>query len=209
MPRLGLFGLFGSGTNTAYIGRTRGKCRVEPDIRVSGTTIPYSESTRRYSLGGVGTRRSVELGRPEDGVGMGSRPEVGTHSPDPEDRVPDEAMAAAKAAFADRVGGELAVLVFDSLIDADAPAEDQHLRFEHPRLMVEARLSTRDNTISGTVNPPSPVRAVLHLYGSELTFVSEIVDGSFEFHNVAHSLVRLSFEDPDGATVVWTDWFRF
>src|SRR5262245_32083782 len=51
----------------------------------------------------------------------------------PED-VPEEVIAQAKAVFAGRTSGEIAALVWDSLVDDGAPAANHRLRFQHPDL---------------------------------------------------------------------------
>ena len=124
------------------------------------------------------------------------------------DRVPDSVIADAQRAFG-RPRKELALLVFDSLIDLGAPAEDHRLRFEHPGLRIELKVSASpDNTrLVGVVEPALPLRAGVHLEGRDLALITTVHDGEFSFEPLGHGLVRLSFEGIDGQTV-WTDWFR-
>jgi hypothetical protein len=124
------------------------------------------------------------------------------------DRVPDGVIADAQRAFR-RPRREVAPLVFDSLVDLGAPAEDHRLRFEHPRLRIELHVSVSpgSTTLGGTVVPDSPSRAAVHLEGEELALITPVHEGAFRFQPVGHGLVRLSFEGVDGATI-WTDWFR-
>jgi hypothetical protein len=125
------------------------------------------------------------------------------------DRVPDGVIADAQRAFG-RPRRELAVLVFDSVIDLGAPAEDHRLRFEHPRLRVELQVHVgpTNTRLGGTVEPDSPFRAAVHLEGDELALITSVHEGAFRFEPAGHGLVRLSFDGVDGDTTVWTDWFR-
>ena len=125
------------------------------------------------------------------------------------DRVPKNVIADAQRAFG-RPRTELAYLVFDSLIDLDAPAEDHRLRFEHPLVRIELQVyvSPDHTRLGGTVVPASASRAAVHLQGKDLALITPVHDGTFSFEPVGHGLVRLSFEGVDGQTTIWTDWFR-
>ena len=132
---------------------------------------------------------------------------------EPDHRVPLDApvelIAEAKAALAPARHREVAAVMVDSLLDMGDPANDHRLRFDHPRLTIELRLSAQpqNTSITGTVHPRGPARAVLHLKRAELALVSDVVDYRFRFTPVAHGVVRVSFERSDGAELVWTDWF--
>lgn len=123
--------------------------------------------------------------------------------------MPDEVVNAAKAAFDRRSGGDVAHLVYDSLVDADQPAEAHVLRFEHGRLRIEMEVSVTDtgSSLRGTAVPPSTGQFVLMVEGSELGFVQRSDDGSFAFGPLGHGIVRLVWER-DGASNIQTDWFR-
>jgi hypothetical protein len=125
------------------------------------------------------------------------------------DNVPDNVLAEARRAFG-RPRRELAHLVFDSLVDLGAPADDHRLRFEYPQLRIEVHVSAGpENTrLSGTVVPASASRAAVHLEGGDLALVTSVDDGAFSFEPIGHGLVTLSFEGSDGYTTIWTDWFR-
>src|SRR5690348_14867634 len=80
----------------------------------------------------------------------------------PED-VPEEVIAQAKAAFARRSQGDVAILTWDSLVDEDASAGDHWLRFEHPALQIELRILAADNRsdLEGSAKPPIPLHVEL------------------------------------------------
>jgi hypothetical protein len=127
------------------------------------------------------------------------------------DRVPEEVLTEAKAALRQQQEGELAVLVFDSLLDEQDPPEDHRLRFEHPDLRIDLRVSVKgaEARISGDIVPPgTDARVELLFEGGDLGFVSEGCGGSFSFSPIRHGLTRLSIRRPDSDVVVRTDWFR-
>ncbi len=116
---------------------------------------------------------------------------------------------AVNAVFPAHPRRELAVLEWDSLVDGDASREDHSVRFRHPRLTVELRLSANDDStgISGHVQPVGPNRAVLYAYASDVGLIQTIVDGAFWFGPQPHGTVRLALEGPS-TDVIWTDWLR-
>src|ERR1700685_3270517 len=71
--------------------------------------------------------------------------------------VPDEVVAQAKGAFRQRTEGEVASLVFDSLVDEDAPAPAHRLRFEHPVIQLDVYVSTtaEGSRLSVETHPPA------------------------------------------------------
>lgn len=123
--------------------------------------------------------------------------------------VPEDVLRAARDAFARRFGGDVASIVYDSLVDEHHPPEDHVLRFEHERFSFEVRVSVTppDVVLDGTVSPATPGRFELRMEPTDLSFVYASRDGSFSFGPVGHGLVRISFE-PAGAAEVQTDWFR-
>ena len=123
---------------------------------------------------------------------------------------PPEVVGRAKGAFSTRVGGDLASLVFDSLIDGRGRPTDHVIRFEHARAGIEVRVSyTAQNTaIEGQIEGLPARRAALHLGDGDLAMVTDVEAGQFAFEPVGHGLVKLSFEDGTGGPVMWTDWFR-
>jgi len=140
-------------------------------------------------------------------------PDGDNDNPGPEspfDGIPEEVVAAARAAFGPLEPGELAVVTFDSLVDEDDAPEDHRLRFEHPALQVDLRLSVHAGgaSLSGHLTPSGPARVELDLEGADLAFVDNSSDGSFTFGPVGHGLLRLLVTAAGSATTVRTDWFR-
>jgi hypothetical protein len=127
---------------------------------------------------------------------------------DAHDQVPDEVVNQAKAAFRRRTGGEVAALMFDSLVDEPAPHAEHRLRFEHPREYLEVVVSGTDRgcTLRGRVEP-APVRVELEMDGTDVALVEEAADGDFAFRDVPHGLKRMILTAP-GTDPVRTDWFR-
>src|SRR6516164_4174917 len=108
----------------------------------------------------------------------------------PED-VPEEVITQAKAAFARRAKGEIAVLAWDSLVDEDAPLWDHRLRFEHPRVQIDLRILASDgwSTIEGRVNPPGPSALTLESDAGNMLGTGEVTDGAFALAHVSPGLV--------------------
>lgn len=136
----------------------------------------------------------------------------GTQIPPPY-AVPPDVVSVAKAAFRPPDGRELATLVFDSLVDEDAPREDHRLRFEHPHITIDLRVSAHEDEshVHGDVTQPEEGEAVLHIREADVALVSSVQAGEFEFGPLPHGLVRISVT-PTHANgtieTVWTDWFR-
>jgi hypothetical protein len=129
---------------------------------------------------------------------------------DSPDHVPEHVITRAKAAFRQHRDGEVAVLVFDSLLDAHDPPEDHRLRFEHRSLRIDLRVSVKGNeaSIFGELLPSTDSRVELLFEGDDLAFTSESCGGSFSFSPIGHGLTRLSVRCRDNNVVVRTDWFR-
>jgi hypothetical protein len=133
------------------------------------------------------------------------------------DEVPESVLASAKDAFSSRVGGELAPLVFDSLVDADDDAAFHSLRFEHARVHIELSVSEidRGTAIVGEVRPAGKDsaggvtvdQAVMHFQSADVARVSAVQSGRFSFPPIAHGLVRISLEG-GSEPAIHTDWFR-
>jgi hypothetical protein len=125
------------------------------------------------------------------------------------DPVPERVVAHAKAAYLRRTGGELAALVFDSLVDEATDSDEHRLRFEHPREHVEVLVSPEDGECSlrGRVEP-APARVELELEGGRDALVGEATGGDFAFDRVPRGLTRMILVGPPGSKPVHTDWFR-
>lgn len=121
------------------------------------------------------------------------------------------AKALARAAFGSRrSGGDLAQLVHDSLIDADAVASDHYLKFETTDLAVHVHVATGgDHTqLCGRVEPADARTAVLQCASDSLPMESTTSPlGTFCFPEVGHGLVRVRIDAPE-QPAVWSDWFR-
>lgn len=128
---------------------------------------------------------------------------------DPADSVPEGVLDAAKAAFEHRLTEDLAVLVYDSLVDGDDPPEDHFLRFEHAGTAITVQVASGPTGVglSGSVSPPASGSFEVAIEGSSLAFRQQSTDGSFTFDPIGHGLVRITFE-PAGAKPLSTDWFR-
>jgi hypothetical protein len=119
-------------------------------------------------------------------------------------------VAQAKAAFGNRPEGDLAVLVFDSLVDEGAPAKDHLLRFDHPltRIRLAVAAGPEESELRGSTDPPAGGRVQLQVGTGDIYLVEEVREGEFSFHAVPHGLVRLHILNPDDARLFRTDWFR-
>jgi hypothetical protein len=124
--------------------------------------------------------------------------------------VPEGLVAQAKSAFVNRCEGDLAVLVFDSLIDEGAPAQNHLLRFEHPSTRIRLRVAAglQESELSGSTDPPTGERAQLQFGSSDIYLEDEVVEGTFSFHAVPHGLMRLRILRRDDGALIRTDWFR-
>jgi hypothetical protein len=118
-------------------------------------------------------------------------------------------IADAKAAFRQRVHGDLTPLVWDSLVDEEAPSGHHHLRFEQPRLWIEVSVSVLSGRASlhGVMDPAAPARVELHLAEAEPPIVAEVTRSAFRIASFPRGVVRLCLVGPEGSPIVYTDWF--
>jgi hypothetical protein len=118
-------------------------------------------------------------------------------------------MKEAKAAFGLRGGGEVAALVFDSLVDLDAPPEDHRLRFVHPATQIEVQVSSTPDgvTLRGRISPGLSGRVHLQLHSGDIRLVVDLVEGEFDLGPVGHGVIRLHVVET-GRPDVHTDWFQ-
>jgi hypothetical protein len=150
-------------------------------------------------------RRAMTRGRDDGGAPKVAR----AGSKDISDEVPDEVVDRAKAAFRRRSVGEVAALVHDSLVDGGDPATDYRLRFEHPLVEVDLRVTSGPEGIklNGHIEPPVSIRVELELDAGDISLLEEVVEGAFTFGRVDHGVIRLRLRNP-GGTPIDTDWFR-
>jgi hypothetical protein len=127
---------------------------------------------------------------------------------DPES-VPAGVVWEAKAAFRQRLEGDLAVLVWDALLDEGAPNSHHHLRFEHPRMWIEVSVTSRASwsSLHGVMHPAAPVRVELQYGGLTEQVVAEVTRSAFRVEHVTHGLMRLHFTGLDPIAPINTDWF--
>jgi hypothetical protein len=126
----------------------------------------------------------------------------------PED-VPDEVVSQAKAAFARRSRGQIAVLVWDSLVDDDQPGRDHKLQFEHPDLQIDVHIHATDHSsdLHGQVKPPDRPQVDLQSDEGKVLRTAQTFGGTFTFAEVPSGIVRLCIGGP-ATPDVCTDWFR-
>ena len=124
--------------------------------------------------------------------------------------VPEDLVAQAKAAFDNRCDGGLAVLVFDSLVDAGAPAKNHLLRFDHPltRISLRVAVGPRESDLNGSIDPRCANRVQAQVGTGDICLVEEVVEGTFTFGAVPHGLIRLHLLRSDDVELIRTDWFR-
>jgi hypothetical protein len=125
----------------------------------------------------------------------------------PDDRVPGDVIARAKAAYGRRPEDPLAMIVSDAR-DRHAPGRERRLRFVHPLVCVELCVMTAGEhrcVLRGCAEPPQ-LRVELELEGSPLTVVEDATAGSFVVEAVPRGVMRLGLVPHDGARVT-TEWF--
>lgn len=127
----------------------------------------------------------------------------------PED-IPSEVIAQAKAAFRRRAREQVAVLVWDSLVDEGAPTWHHHLRFEHPRMWIEVSVSVESSSASlhGVMHPVIPGRVELQSAEATRPVGAEVTRSAFRIERFIRGLVRLHLVGPEGTPAVYTDWFH-
>lgn len=172
-----------------------------PATRIGGDTVRFRRGRcvdgrdRGYHANAVTIGTSGKSDRENGGRGEGAPPEV---------------IDQAKGAFSARVQGDLASLVFDSLIDGKGSPDDHVMRFEHSLATIEVHVSyaPQNTGIEGSVTGFRARRAALHLGDGDLAMITDVESGRYGFQPVGHGLVKLSFEAEAGGPTMWTDWFR-
>jgi hypothetical protein len=103
----------------------------------------------------------------------------------------------------------VAILVWDSLLDEEAPNHHHHLRFEHPRLWIEVSVSRRlgYSSLYGVMHPAVPRRVELQSERTELPLVAEVTRHAFRIEEVPRGLVRLRLIGLAQASPVSSEWF--
>jgi hypothetical protein len=126
------------------------------------------------------------------------------------DDVPPNVIAEAKAAFNARARAGLAALVWDSLIDEDAPGWHHHLRFEHPRMWIEVSVAVNSgwSSLHGVMHPAAPAGVELELDGVESSIKADVTRSAFRIERFPRGLVRLRLVGLTSHPVIYTDWFH-
>jgi hypothetical protein len=125
------------------------------------------------------------------------------------DEVPSSVIAEAKAAFDARARAGLAALVWDSLIDEDAPGWHHHLRFEHPRIWIEVSVAVNSDwsSLHGVMHPAAPTGVELQLDGIESSIKADVTRSAFRIERFPRGLVRLRLVGLTRSPIIYTDWF--
>jgi len=130
-------------------------------------------------------------------------PQGGAPTPD---EVPKTVVARAKAAFGRRAEGDLAGLVFDSVMDAPA-AGDRVLRFEHPNGWLEISVSPVDDHVDIRVrSEPTATRVELEFEDDDVRLSDVPAGGEVRFEHVPRALMRIRVTLASGPA--HSDWFR-
>jgi hypothetical protein len=124
--------------------------------------------------------------------------------------VPAEVIGEAKAVFGERAKTEMAILVWDSMLDEGAPRGHHHLRFEHPQMWIEVSVSlTRDwSSLHGVMYPQAPLGVELHSQEIDTPLIADVTRHAFRVEGVGHGLVRLRLVGPELAPAISTEWFH-
>jgi hypothetical protein len=122
--------------------------------------------------------------------------------------VPAEVVREAKAAFRQRMRGDVLVLVRDSLLEG-APTWHHHLRFEHPHMWIELSVYPKLSwsSLHGVMHPGVPLRVELQSEGIDPALIAEVTRHAFRIEQIPHGLVRLRFVGPELISPVSTEWF--
>ncbi len=123
--------------------------------------------------------------------------------------VPEEVVNQAKAAFGRRRPGDIAVLVWDSLVDDDDAPEDHRLLFEHLDVQIEVRVRASDGSsdLEGRVKPAGALHVELQSDQEEVLSSVDAEAGAFKLKQAAPGVVRLALRGA-GTLEIRTDWFR-
>jgi len=129
------------------------------------------------------------------------------HSGDHGERVPDEVIERAKAAFGRRSTAPVARIVSDSS-DEDAQSGERRLRFEHGPVRVDLSVTAigERRDVRGRVEPPQ-FRVELELDGSAVTVAKDATSGDFAFEAIPRGVTRLRLVSREGGDALTTDWF--
>jgi hypothetical protein len=131
-------------------------------------------------------------------------------SDDAAEEVPLTVIGEAKAAFKQRALGDLAVLVWDSLLDEGASSWGHHLRFENPRTWIEVSVSvvTGWSSLHGVIHPAVPAQVQLQREQEDQPLVAEVTRSAFRIEKFPRGVVRLCLVGTDGKPTAFTDWFQ-
>jgi hypothetical protein len=134
-----------------------------------------------------------------------SRSAAAAGSDDGGDRVPDELIELAKAAYERRSASPVVTIVSDIVVE---PGGERRLRFEHELAHVEVVVSAAGarRDLRGRVQPPQ-LRVELELEDSPVTVAEGATRGEFAFAGVPRGVMRLRLVPDEGAVALTTDWF--
>ena len=170
------------------------------------SSLPTGPPDRVAATSGGGSEGSPPGPTPEDTVTAPSDPsDYQSEAP------PSPLVAQAKALFSQKSQGDLAVLVFDSLLDCDDPPEDHRLRFDHSSMSVEVRVSvtSSDASLDGQVQPPLATAVEVEAHMGGRVRIPDSSGGGFSVSGIPHGLVRLHLVGGSSADPpIHTDWFR-
>lgn len=147
------------------------------------------------------------MGASRDDEGLASSPKgLRTWKPDP---MPAQVAAAAKDLFDSVRPTELAVLVFDSVVDEAEAAEKHTLQFVHDHTDIHLYVcSGGDSTvIQGVLDRPGATWAVLQFRETERSVRAPVEGTTFELVVPGHGTARLTLEHDSGPDIR-TDWLR-
>lgn len=128
--------------------------------------------------------------------------------PVPHSDVPPEVIAQAKDCFPSEQR-PLAVLVFDSLVDAGSRPESHQLRFEHERLTIWVEVSYGPDGAHLAVRTDPPAQgAELQRRDGGTVMVTGSDAGHVRFKPVPPGLVKLCATGTEAGFAICTEWFR-
>ena len=105
----------------------------------------------------------------------------------------------------------IVALVFDSLLDGGDSSDDYRLRFEHPALRLDVRITAADDAhfdLLGRLDPAGSAQVELQVDHDAIALVETAPSGEFRFPRVPSGLVRFVLTGVVPTGSLRTDWFR-